>query len=165
MSVTDSMNSRQVSPSADGRARRDRRVWPEWVRVSLAVGVVLAFFKVYAGWHWSQRVGSGPGVTFSPTKAYVGLSSALSVVVEFLSEMLGRLPTSMNRTWLPGYWHLAYTLGTVLPAALIGVVVYALLTRWLGPPPPADVHSRCRRCGYILNGLSRPRCPECGEGV
>lgn len=22
--------------------------------------------------------------------------------------------------------------------------------------------SRCRKCGYILRGLSEPRCPECG---
>lgn len=24
---------------------------------------------------------------------------------------------------------------------------------------------RCRRCGYILKGLSEPRCPECGERI
>lgn len=25
-----------------------------------------------------------------------------------------------------------------------------------------DGHTRCGRCGYILKGLSEPRCPECG---
>lgn len=25
--------------------------------------------------------------------------------------------------------------------------------------------SRCRKCGYILRGLSAPRCPECGEAI
>ena len=24
---------------------------------------------------------------------------------------------------------------------------------------------RCRRCGYILHGISEPRCPECGERI
>lgn len=23
----------------------------------------------------------------------------------------------------------------------------------------------CRKCGYILRGLSEPRCPECGEAI
>ncbi|MEW6250587.1 MAG: hypothetical protein AB1716_08055 [Planctomycetota bacterium] len=25
--------------------------------------------------------------------------------------------------------------------------------------------TRCRKCGYILRGLSEPRCPECGERI
>lgn len=25
--------------------------------------------------------------------------------------------------------------------------------------------TRCRRCGYILKGLSKPECPECGEVI
>jgi rubrerythrin len=24
---------------------------------------------------------------------------------------------------------------------------------------------RCLKCGYILKGLSEPRCPECGERI
>ena len=28
-----------------------------------------------------------------------------------------------------------------------------------------DGETRCRKCGYILRGLSEPRCPECGEPV
>ncbi len=23
--------------------------------------------------------------------------------------------------------------------------------------------TRCRKCGYILRGITEPRCPECGE--
>jgi hypothetical protein len=26
-------------------------------------------------------------------------------------------------------------------------------------------HTRCRVCGYILKGLSEPRCPECGAPI
>ena len=28
-----------------------------------------------------------------------------------------------------------------------------------------DNETRCRKCGYILRGLSEPRCPECGERI
>ncbi len=158
----DSDNAQPVSHRFEGRVVR---VWPAWLRILLAVAVVLLFFKLYAGWHWSERVGSGPGVTFSPTKAYVGLSSAMALVVEFMSERLNQFPVGLSRLWPLSYWHLAFTLGTVLPASLIGVAVFALLTQWFGPAQRADSHCRCRRCDYILNGLSQPRCPECGESI
>lgn len=47
---------------------------------------------------------------------------------------------------------------------LPGIVVYGLLTRDFGPPPP-DGECYCRRCHHILRGLSEPRCPECGEAI
>ena len=25
--------------------------------------------------------------------------------------------------------------------------------------------TRCRKCGFVLRGLSQPRCPECGEAI
>lgn len=28
-----------------------------------------------------------------------------------------------------------------------------------------DCEIRCRKCGYILRGISEPRCPECGERI
>ncbi len=158
-------------PNASGRRspyqpgpRRAPRPWPAWLRVLLSIVVVVAFFKVYAGWHWSKRVGSGPGVTFSPTKSYVGYSSTMAVIVRESAEKLERLPAGLHRVWPSGYWHLAYTLATVLPASLIGVIAYAALTRRFGRPR-VDGHSHCRRCDYILYGLTQPRCPECGEPI
>lgn len=47
----------------------------------------------------------------------------------------------------------------------IPVVAYGLLTYWLGARTPADRETRCRGCGYILRGISEPRCPECGERI
>ena len=156
--------SGRQSPDREGR-RRAPRPWPAWLRVLLSIVVVVAFFKLYAGWHWSTRVGSGPGVTFSPTKSYVGLSSAMSLFVQASSERLEHLlPAGLRGVWPLGYWHLAYTLGTVLPASLLGVIAYAVLTRRFGRPR-GDGHSHCRRCAYILYGLTQPRCPECGEPI
>lgn len=28
-----------------------------------------------------------------------------------------------------------------------------------------DTETRCRKCDYILRGISEPRCPECGERI
>src|SRR5262245_24384496 len=29
----------------------------------------------------------------------------------------------------------------------------------------SEDQTRCRQCGYILRGLTEPRCPECGERI
>ena len=31
--------------------------------------------------------------------------------------------------------------------------------------PTFDGETRCRNCGYVLRGLVRPMCPECGEAI
>jgi hypothetical protein len=57
------------------------------------------------------------------------------------------------------YWdHLGYY---SLLGIAVAVVVYGLL--WRGGTKPQ--YTRCRKCGYILHGLSEPRCPECGEPI
>lgn len=53
-------------------------------------------------------------------------------------------------------------MSTMVAAAL---TVYGLLTRRYYARRPFDGETRCRRCGYILRGISEPRCPECGERI
>jgi len=43
-----------------------------------------------------------------------------------------------------------------------GIIVALLIARRRGP---GDDETRCRKCGYILRGISEPRCPECGERI
>ena len=141
-----------------------RTVWPAWLRVVLAVAAVVVFFKLYGGWHWHVRTQTGPGVfALSPTGVCVSRASALELVTKATYD----LPTTtagMSRYWR-FFWNLSYVVATVFPAALVAVTVYAVLTCRYAPQPPPDPHARCRRCGYVLWGLSKPRCPECGERV
>jgi hypothetical protein len=49
-----------------------------------------------------------------------------------------------------------------VPAVLFLTAAIASL---LAPSPLIDGETRCRKCGYILRGISEPRCPECGERI
>ena len=51
-----------------------------------------------------------------------------------------------------------------LPFYLLSAVVYAVCGVMIKPRRDTT-ETRCRKCGYILKGLSRPECPECGEGI
>jgi len=63
-----------------------------------------------------------------------------------------------------GWQWIATLIITFLPALLVTFVVYGLLTRFLGTSV-IDPETRCRKCGYILRGISEPRCSECGERI
>jgi hypothetical protein len=59
----------------------------------------------------------------------------------------------------------AIAVAWLLPIVGLAFIVYGVLTRLAGPSLPRDPETRCRRCNYILRGLSEPRCPECGERI
>ncbi|MHC4672725.1 MAG: hypothetical protein ACYTBZ_09595, partial [Planctomycetota bacterium] len=53
-----------------------------------------------------------------------------------------------------------------LPVLVIAFAVYGVLTHFFGHSHiDNDNETRCRRCGYILRGITEPRCPECGEKI
>lgn len=52
----------------------------------------------------------------------------------------------------------------IIPLVLT-LLFYGYLTRRYGPRADSDRQTRCRQCGYILRGISEPRCPECGERI
>jgi len=45
--------------------------------------------------------------------------------------------------------------------SLFTMIIYGGLTYWL--TDDHDEETRCRKCGYILKGITEPRCSECGE--
>ena len=59
---------------------------------------------------------------------------------------------------------LAWALAYVLPYTIIALGTFGLVSRFLGPNKRAN-ETRCRKCNYILRGLTEPRCPECGERI
>ena len=54
----------------------------------------------------------------------------------------------------------------ILPAQVLSFSIYGILTRSVGPGSATlDKETRCRKCGYILRGITEPRCSECGERI
>ena len=50
-------------------------------------------------------------------------------------------------------------------ASLAGPIIATVLVYMLTPKEKLDGEMRCRKCGYILKGLTEPRCSECGERI
>ena len=64
------------------------------------------------------------------------------------------------------YLHLIVQfLAISLPVLVIALVTCYFVARRYGPVWQYDGETRCRRCKYILRGISEPRCPECGERI
>ena len=59
------------------------------------------------------------------------------------------------------HWWMIYIFGGYVIPQIIGLCIYSLLTRryyMIG-------ETRCRKCGHILRGITKPRCSECGERI
>lgn len=52
----------------------------------------------------------------------------------------------------------------ILPPCLLGSLL-AIVIILIIPDPTHDTETHCRKCSYILKGLSKPQCPECGEAI
>jgi hypothetical protein len=111
--------------------------------------------------HWVWRV----AIAVVVAGIYGGLSVAAfedmhEAIAEFVVGLLG-----MGGTW--GGWQsgVAVALAWFMPVTLLAFTVYGLLTRFLGPRSTHNGETRCRKCRYILRGISEPRCPECGERI
>jgi hypothetical protein len=105
--------------------------------------------------HWFWRV------TIAVVAGWLAGYGAYSVVWDIVWAVRGTSALSS-----PGDDLLANLIWTLtLPlVALSAVVVFAVLTRYLGSSF-RNHETRCRKCGYILRGISEPRCPECGERI
>ena len=97
--------------------------------------------------HWFWRATIAIGITF----VY-----GLLVVAWTPNRVIGPNWSTSLRTML--FWRL----GVMSP--VICLLTYGLMTLRYGPKRP-DGETRCRKCGYILRGITEPRCPECGEKI
>jgi len=53
---------------------------------------------------------------------------------------------------------------SALPAT-VAVGVFTAVDRYLCAKEGGEFETRCRKCRYILRGITEPRCPECGEKI
>jgi ABC-type molybdate transport system permease subunit len=77
-----------------------------------------------------------------------------------LYELLRSLMTNRFATWVQNHDVIPCI---VLPTMLTAILVFVLMAHFA--KSISDRETRCRKCGYILRGISEPRCPECGERI
>ena len=114
--------------------------------------------RIHLHWFWRAALATLVGWV------YVGL--VMSQIIP-QPDRLSKAADRLVRHWPGGshVWMPALIIPALyfLPAFLIVLTVYGLLTWYCGPL--TDSETRCRKCGYILRGISEPRCPECGERI
>lgn len=110
------------------------------------------------------------------------LGSALlamhGILVDFVPA-IGRADDELNQIlvrWLGGetkgsvyydQWQyyamvsLRIQLFTVTPV----LCAYGVVSKLFSPENQSGYEMQCRKCRYILKGISEPRCPECGEWI
>lgn len=81
-------------------------------------------------------------------------------VAEAISRFLGG--TGGEHGWQTA---VSYSLVITLPGLLVTVLVTTFMVRRRVMRQQGDGETRCRKCDYILRGLTDPRCPECGERI
>ena len=101
----------------------------------------------------------------SRTFSRLGISAAVGSIVATVTHLgvvaaMGEFNHSHMTLGFLVQTLLLYLLPVTLLAALIGAVTYRKLSK-----PVAYAECRCRRCGYILKGISKLECPECGEVI
>lgn len=115
-------------------------------------------------WFWRGLIAVLLGVGLFSVLATVGTRvtghapGPAEYIERLLDMILGRLrPGIADRVIAIG---IAYA-GPSLALCLLAYV-------WLGGRSNYDDEpgeTLCRQCGYILRGISEPRCPECGEVI
>lgn len=101
--------------------------------------------------HWIWRMALSMVVTCILASPFVVFVDDVFPVVMSLMKIIGQRPT-------------VFILG-IIPSMLCSMSIYGLLTRYCGPEIIFDGETRCRKCQYILKGITEPRCPECGERI
>ncbi|GMU24133.1 MAG: hypothetical protein AMXMBFR13_42100 [Phycisphaerae bacterium] len=110
-------------------------------------------------WFWRAVIAVAVGGALgTPFIVQIGkFSGPLSRATERVLEV-----TVHSFPWPFGIWLPIFFIAAVPVAA--GVATYGILARLYGPRPCGS-DTRCRKCSYILRGISEPRCPECGEQI
>ena len=108
--------------------------------------------------HWFWRATIAAGVAYLFATLTLPLVRPVVDAAKYLIAWILGVPVSFSGITLE---QLAFA--WVIPVCIVAVLTFMAMTRWtrLG----LSHETRCRKCGYILRGLSEPRCPECGERI
>ncbi len=117
-------------------------------RIALVVLVVLSAAT------WFDMIILSRTVKFVPS-APVVTNMAGGVTNTFNGKLQG---FSLYRLYLP------HNLSDTFCYAILAITCLAWTLVTIGEAR-RDGELRCRKCRYILRGLSKPRCPECGEAI
>ena len=83
----------------------------------------------------------------------------LTLVLGFLAVVSwGHLFLQARATWTVPSGYIFVPIGLTVLASVGWVVTTVTFAR-------RDDETRCRKCRYILRGLTEPRCPECGTEI
>lgn len=86
-------------------------------------------------------------------------NTVIAIVAGALALLAWTYLLNMARTsWSVPPTYLAFAITVTAVASLAWTLVCISHAR-------GDGETRCRSCGYILRGLTEPRCPECGERI
>jgi len=102
--------------------------------------------SIFRKWYWRAAVASVGGVIFA--------------AVQFVPLSLWLFKVGPGQTWV----FLLHAAIGALPC-LVSVAIYGVLTSFCPPKGDFERETRCRKCGYILRGITEPRCSECGERI
>ena len=101
---------------------------------------------------------------------WFGRAAMTVVVASILGICVGLLAYwAVETLELGWFWresaYTANTPGMIMAgsAAIFSLWIHRYVTGRFGSPP--DAETRCRKCRYILKGITEPRCPECGERI
>lgn len=119
--------------------------------------------KAGVHWFWRAGVAVAAGWVFA-----VLLGGAYHGLMQRLWSIFFPLPGWLHEWWLPQGSHelnkpVAMFLFWVGPTIIVTVLTFVAMTYWSRSTMGRE--TRCRKCGYILRGITEPRCPECGERI
>ena len=112
-------------------------------------------------WFWRGAIAAVIGLTLMTCQVHASwfagsAQEGMEDAVRFLS---------MNAGIQTVRFSLATAIVFHLPGLLFSFLIYGVLTRYLGSRRFIDPELRCRKCHYILKGITEPRCPECEERI
>ena len=103
--------------------------------------------------HWFWRATIAVGAALAVVMCVYGVTFNVSFAV---------LPLPWRKFY--GSSMLLVVVGGVR-GSVVALAVHGYLTRRYSPQAALERETRCRKCGYILRGITEPRCSECGERI